>query len=173
MGTPPDLAVAEIVRRLDAPPGPALYIGPLALARSLSQRRSLLVVDERLRPAKLARQAQGLAVLRCAAHVPPLAQGSLTALIVVDRLARLPDLAEGIACWIDLLRPGGELLLLEKLRLSPTLRTLGRALGGRVGLAPEDLTACLLGAGLGRIGQQFYSSSFVITRGCRLALPQP
>lgn len=167
MGIPAELA-PEIVEQLEGQ-GSTLYFGPLPLARALHEALggALLVVNDRLKLSKLARQAGEMIALRAAPLQLPVAHGSLSALVVADVVSRLPlDPLEGVSTWRRYVAPNGSLLLVEQLR-----RSLGGVLARRTSTAPEDLTGAMLNSGFSRIGQRFYGSGLVLTRGQRLVLP--
>jgi hypothetical protein len=172
MGIPADLA-PKIVEQLEGQgiegQGCRLYIGPLPLARALHEAidEPLLVFNDRLKLSKLAKLTDEMVVLRAAPHQLPVADGCVSALVVADVVSQLPlDLLEGISTWRRSLQPNGSLLLIERLR-----RSLGGVLARRTPTEPEDLTGAMLNAGFSGIGQHFYGSSWVLTRGRRLVLP--
>jgi hypothetical protein len=168
MGIPADLA-PEIVAQLGPRQGWTLYLGPLPLARALHDALGgdLLLVNGRLKPSKLAKQASGMVVLRAAPLQLPLAHDQLSTLVVADESTRLPqDLLERVCAWRRWLEPDGLLVLLARLR-----RSLGGVLARQRLTEPEDLTGAMLNAGFSGIGQRFYTSGLVLTQGRRLVLP--
>lgn len=168
--------------------GPVAFLGQAELLQAILADPSFeddhhpqLLVDDRSKLAKLAKLAKlqehtgSPNVVRAGPLHLPLPRRSLGALVAALCLGRLDVRDASIfAAWSDLLRPKGNLLLVERLHLSPTRRTLGRLLPFGSALAPEDLTCWLLNAGYTGIGQVFPddgSGSLVVTRGHFNPLP--
>lgn len=165
--------VDAIAEHFPADPGLVLAMGSFALAQQLRTRApELIAVDDVPPPAKLDAELRRRLV-RADPRTPPLAEHSVGTLVAMNALSRFAGPEEVLQGWLRCLRPGGRLILLERLLRSGPLRALQRIMRvARHPLAPEHLTCLMLNAGFAEIGQSWPETPVraVITSGALRAL---
>lgn len=163
--------MSELCSLLSNLPGPVLFIGPVAQAVVSDEATvNLLILDPRTRKKKLSRQAAGLRVVRGDPVFPPLDSESLGGVFVDRQLGRQADGLRAVCAWRDLLCTGGLLMVLEPESTPPIVGAMRRLItGAPAHRPPEAVSALMLNAGLGTVGQQLLKGTHpgVLTRGTK------
>lgn len=167
------MTIAETIAESLPESGRVVLMCPPALAAELraacSDSARLVLVTDAARVAKVAHRVGELPLLQADLHQLPLARRSVDCVVAVDILSRTSRADETLRSLCELLRPGGQIVVGERLMRSPTLRALRRITApSSRRLLPEDVCCLMLNADVMEIGQSWptgYPERFV-TRGC-------
>ena len=153
------MTIAEIIQDVLPEAGKVALLCPPALAAQLFSacpdgERLVLISDA----ADKARRRVGELPVLPAEDLsrPPLPGRSVDCMVAVDILCRTPKPHQTLCSLCELLRPGGRMVVGERLLRSPTLRVLRRVTApSSRRLLPEDVCGLMLNAEVMEIGQRW------------------
>ena len=170
------MTIAEIITDSLPETGTVVLICPPALAAQIwagcPDSARLVLVSDAARVAKVRRRVGQLPVLQANLAQLPLAPHSVGCVVAVDILSRTSRPDETLGALCEVVRPGGRLVVGERLMRSPTLRALRRlTTPSSRRLLPEDVCCLMLNADVMEIGQTWptgYPERFVTSGSLRV-----